>query len=368
MDVFKNLSTLKEKKKEHEKFLIDNVSMFSKKVLYGIGESATSAINFFKEHNVVIDAIFDEDEAKNNTYYDRVLVTLPEYEDKDLAIVVTCSFYEEIRTKYLKYDKDIDKRLFIFDGYFREDFDIKFYEENKEKIYNAHNLLEDNKSKLVFNKMLEYRYVRNPHDLKDIIEPRVNGYFDEVFLNEFKQGVIVDAGSYKGFFVKDLETRKDISKSTFYLFEPSKIYSKYILDNLSDYNIKVFPVALCDINASMDFTSMPTSTSHILDKRYSAYKVQSDDVYKIKTYRLDDIIKDEEVTLIKVDIEGSEQAFLNGAIKTIKNNKPILLLSVYHKVSDLWELINYLDNLNLGYKFYLRHYSMSVAKTILYAI
>ena len=47
---------------------------------------------------------------------------------------------------------------------------------------------------------------------------------------------------------------------------------------------------------------------------------------------------------------------------TIIKNKPILLLSAYHKVSDLWESLYYLSNLNLGYKFYLCHYSNVFSK------
>jgi hypothetical protein len=59
---------------------------------------------------------------------------------------------------------------------------------------------------------------------------------------------------------------------------------------------------------------------------------------------------------------------LEGATETLKRDNPILLLSIYHRRDDLFKLQKYLINLNLNYKYYIRHYSLSVAKTILYCI
>lgn len=57
------------------------------------------------------------------------------------------------------------------------------------------------------------------------------------------------------------------------------------------------------------------------------------------------------VGLIKVDIEGFEQNFLQGALNTIKEQKPILILSIYHNYNDFYKIKPYLESLNLGYKF-----------------
>ena len=120
----------------------------------------------------------------------------------------------------------------------------------------------------------------------------------------------------------------------------------------------------------MEFMQIPSSTSHIIDKKYNAYKntVDKNDIATIKTNKLDTIIKEEKVAGIKIDIEGSESSMLKGATKIIKRDRPILLLSIYHKWDDLFKLQDYIMSLNLNYKFYIRHYSLSVAKTILYCI
>lgn len=61
--------------------------------------------------------------------------------------------------------------------------------------------------------------------------------------------------------------------------------------------------------------------------------------------------KDYQIGLIKVDIEGAEQAFLQGARKTIEKFKPVLLLSIYHNANDFFEIKPMIESWNLGYKF-----------------
>lgn len=360
----------KQEKNEYEKNWIKQIRKYSSVALYGIGESASYTINYLKENSIDVDYIFDDDPQKNNSYSDGILVTLPKYENKDIAIVVTCSYYNEIRNKLILHDYKIDQRLFMFDGYFRDDYDFNnVREEDKEKILHVYKKLADDKSRKVFKKVLKYRYIRDKEILSDIAEAEKNRYFDKVVLDKLKPGVVIDAGACNGIFIKMMENYSDICNYYFYLFEPNiKLVKKMEKDLVNYKNKKIFNCALCDVDSKMKFVLMPTATSHILDSKYSSYNNISNEIDDVSTYKLDSIIKNEIVTLIKVDIEGSEQSFIKGAKNTIIKNKPILLLSAYHKASDLWELLCYIDSLNLGYKFYMRHYSLSVAKTILYCV
>ena len=74
---------------------------------------------------------------------------------------------------------------------------------------------------------------------------------------------------------------------------------------------------------------------------------------KVKMMTLDSYVKENniEVGLIKTDLEGFEQSFLKGAIETIKEQNPVLIISIYHNYSDFFEIKPMIENLNLGYKF-----------------
>ena len=68
-----------------------------------------------------------------------------------------------------------------------------------------------------------------------------------------------------------------------------------------------------------------------------------------------------------MDIEGSEEAALKGAIKTIKKHKPKLAICAYHKPDDLCVLPQLIKSMVPEYKLYLDHYTINFTETVLYA-
>jgi len=88
------------------------------------------------------------------------------------------------------------------------------------------------------------------------------------------------------------------------------------------------------------------------------------------TLSIDDFVvryKILKVDFIKMDIEGSEPLALEGAIETIKRFKPKLAIAIYHSMDDLVNIPNWINDLNLGYKLYLGHYTIHAEETVLFA-
>ncbi len=57
------------------------------------------------------------------------------------------------------------------------------------------------------------------------------------------------------------------------------------------------------------------------------------------------------VDFIKMDVEGAELDVLKGAVITLAKYKPILTLSAYHKLDDLWTLMNFIKSVRPDYEF-----------------
>jgi hypothetical protein len=57
---------------------------------------------------------------------------------------------------------------------------------------------------------------------------------------------------------------------------------------------------------------------------------------------------------------------LKGAVKTIKQYKPKMAISVYHKGDDIVVIPSFLVKLLPEAKFYLRHFSDSICETVLF--
>jgi FkbM family methyltransferase len=74
------------------------------------------------------------------------------------------------------------------------------------------------------------------------------------------------------------------------------------------------------------------------------------------------------VDFIKLDIEGYELRALQGARATLARYRPRLAVSVYHRKMDPIEITEFIRSLDLGYRFYLGHYTIFNEETVLYAI
>ena len=373
MKLFEEINTLDSDKVLYINKLINKIKKFSHVYLWGISESCDEAIKFLNNNNVQIKAIIDQNPDKYNYKYKEIEVIGQPFEkiDENGAYIITISYYETIKKKLITRYPNIEKQLFLFDGYFLENKTIKYYQDNQETIENCFNSLADAKSKRIYNNLLKYRYIRDPKLIKNLYESRNECYLDRLFINNYKDGLYIDAGSYNADFITTLQTKVNINNSEFYIFEPNKIFYRNIINNLDkNINYKIFDIALCDKDSKMEFMQIPTSTSHIINRKYNAYKntISQNDISEVQTNKLDTIIKNEKVLGIKVDVEGAEYSLLKGATKIIKRDRPILLLAIYHKWEDMFRLQDYIMKLNLNYKFYIRHYSLSVAKTILYCL
>lgn len=98
---------------------------------------------------------------------------------------------------------------------------------------------------------------------------------------------------------------------------------------------------------------------------------QCETAVEIPTLSLDDYFLEKKIPridFVKMDIEGAELDALKGAEELIKKYRPILAISIYHKPEDYYQIIEYINSLSLGYRFYLDHFTIHLEETILFAV
>lgn len=113
----------------------------------------------------------------------------------------------------------------------------------------------------------------------------------------------------------------------------------------------------------LEFTEKANGASHISVN----ISGNEDNSTLISVMPMDKLIYDD-VSFIKMDIEGAEYKAIRGAAKLIERCKPKLAISIYHKVEDIWELPELILKICPDYRLYMRHYSIAQAETVLYAI
>ena len=92
------------------------------------------------------------------------------------------------------------------------------------------------------------------------------------------------------------------------------------------------------------------------------------DGLRIYTNLLDNVIADNRVGFIKMDVEGHEANVLKGAESIIREQHPMLAISLYHKKSDIWRIPMLLLKFNSNYHFFMRYYGALSGDTVLYAV
>jgi len=82
----------------------------------------------------------------------------------------------------------------------------------------------------------------------------------------------------------------------------------------------------------------------------------------IRITTIDKECQDRKVGLIKMDIEGSEYSAIMGGLNTIKRDKPVLVISLYHTAKDFFEIPPLLKNAVPDYLF--RFIDLDLANSI----
>lgn len=214
--------------------------------------------------------------------------------------------------------------------------------------------------------------------LNNVILGRVTGkfsYFREVQVSDqyfpkdiiqLKDETILDVGACKGDTVEQIVKLglKEIKKV--YCFEPDNQCLKDLEKNMEllqkPFEVKIIKKGAWKEQESLFFQSDDMhGASKIIEEGNGSIRVDLD--------KIDNLIDEEEnITLIKMDIEGAELAALQGAVRTIRKCKPKLAICVYHKNEDFIQIPNFIREMVPEYKFYLRHHNVSGTETVLYAV
>ncbi len=130
------------------------------------------------------------------------------------------------------------------------------------------------------------------------------------------------------------------------------------------HDVEIVTAAVSSEKGVIEFAAGQNGGSHVLSDYDIRVGVSG---ISVRTVAIDDIVGDEHVGFIKMDIEGSEYAALQGAERTIKRDKPLLAICVYHKPGDEIALMEYCHRLVPEYRFWLRYYTSEPNETVLYA-
>ncbi len=316
--------------------------------IYGMGDGAIKIMSVFRQYGIKVKGFFASDDFVRGHYFAgfKVLkISEVEEIENDFAVVLAfAAGYEELIDRI----KEISRRhtLYVPDvpvfgtGLFTYDYCI----EHAKEIQQVYDLLADNQSKKVYASIINFKISGDIKYLENITSEKMDIYKEIIKpnLNEH----YVDLGAYNGDTIKEL---LEITRNKFvriYALEPDrKNFRK--LEKYVDgkEHIYIYNNAAWCTDTQLPFSSKAGRNSSLANRG----------VKYIDSRSVDSILSGREATIIKMDVEGAEREALWGSCLTITKYNPRLMVSLYHRNEDIFELPLLVHKLNPRYKLYIRH-------------
>ncbi len=228
---------------------------------------------------------------------------------------------------------------------------------NRERYRALAGRLADDRSRSVLDAALGYRLTLDPTPLAPVVEWDL--YNPAGLLSYGEDEVYVDAGAYDGDSIRLFIERVGGRYARILAFEPDKNTFKRLAANFAgEPRIEPINAGLHRRSATLHFDNAGTRGSIL---------VGSGGI-EVPVVGLDDVLKGDRVTYIKMNIEGAEIEALRGARDSIRRWWPKLAISAYHHPADLWQIIETISEIEPDYRLYLRQHDGGINETVVYAL
>ncbi|MBQ7829390.1 MAG: FkbM family methyltransferase [Clostridia bacterium] len=231
-------------------------------------------------------------------------------------------------------------------------FNYEFYTENKEKFDQTEALLCDERSKEVFRSVVSYKLSGDIGYLKDSCSD-----FSEVYrlLGAERFERIADLGAYNGDTLREI-TPFAPSLIEAIAFEPDRRNHKKLseyAETVEEFRITPLKLAAWSDKATLCFDGSGNRNSSLISGAQMSVTKQPK-IVEAEADSLDNILDGKEIDYIKYDVEGSDSEAIIGSLKTIEKHRPALLISLYHRSEDLFDLPLMIHERFPDYQFFMR--------------
>lgn len=319
--------------------------------LYGTGNGADKILDVCESFSIPVKGVFaSSDFVRSRTFRGMPVQSLEMIEDAygdDFVVLLAfgttlSSVAENIRKIAKKHTLYIPEVPL----YGKELFTYEYYLENLEKIESVYHILSDERSKSVYEDMIAFRLSGEGKYLANAENIAIS--YEEL-LAPLDIKVAVDCGAYKGDSTRMMADT--LSPEKIIAVEPDpKTFLK-----LSAYAENESRTAVTCVNAAVgreDTVALFMASASRGSGKEGLSK--SAKTREVTVRSIDSILDGERIDLLKLDVEGDEMDALIGAADTIRQSKPCLAVSVYHRTGDIFSLPLKVLEMLPDFKLYLR--------------
>lgn len=329
--------------------------------LYGMGDGAVRILAAMRSYAIPVAGIFASDEfVRGKDFAGFHVYKLSDLEAHCADFVIVLAFavcspsmLERIRqlgTQHTLYVPDVPV---VGGGLFTPEYCT----EHAEEIQQVYQSLADERSRRMYANLINFKISGNPAYLMERVDTK-----DEIWnrvLCPTNHEIYVDLGAYNGDSIREMLEFTRGKYHRIVAVEPDKKNYKKLVKFVGDTpSVQCYQcVAWC-----VD-TELPCAA------KAGRQSQQTQESITMPARSVDNLLAGNPVTLLKMDVEGAEREALWGASRSIARYAPKLMISLYHRNEDIFELPLLVRKINPRYKLYIRHLPYIPAwETGLYAV
>ncbi len=322
-------------------------------VMYGMGNGADKILAVCERKGIEVSDFFASDGfVRGHFFHGKRVLSYSEAKEKYGAenMIVLLSFatsLDEVIENILRISRECElyaPDVPVFGGTL---FDMEFYNKNLKKLDEVYKILEDNESKNIFESVVDYKLTGRIDFLEMAVSRKEEVYGELLRAAEIRS--YADLGAYNGDTVRELSEYAPRLERVLALEPDRRNFKKLSLYAESEkrFEVRAENLAAWSKSETLLFDGGGNRNSNVSGGGKTV---------EVSAVALDDLLLGEGVDYIKYDVEGSEAEALAGSARTVREASPRLLVSLYHRSEDIFELPLKLREMNEKYRFYLRRY------------
>ena len=308
-------------------------------MVYGMGNGADKLFERFAQLGITVSEVFASDGfVRGHSFRGKKVRSFSEIKENYPEFVIVLSFasnredvvsmLSEINDEYDMYVPDMP----IADV--SEYFDKEFYNTHYNEIVRAYESLFDDESRAIFSSIVNYRLSGRMNYLLECYTDRDDMYSvlpcDKIIR-------AVDAGAYNGDTAREMKSYFSNLESIVALEPDKKTFKRLLKYSEAESEIAIKTInaaAWCEDTDGRFFGSGNRNSTAVATASFE----HSEDA--VKMVKIDTAARGR-IDYIKYDVEGAEREAIMGSREIIHRDEPSLLVSLYHRSRDIFELINY---------------------------
>lgn len=353
---------------ELEQLLSSHVPDIRDKDIYiwGTGNTAElyrEGLERLAEEGLEIRGYCDNNPDKwGKTFHHKQIISPEELKNKEKGCALICSPQKNVVSAVGRQLDDSGIEWYHIDE--------MIFKTHKEEILACYDLFCDEESKRTYREVVACRMAGEYPSVEFLNEKQ---YFAvPAFMGKNPKEVFIDCGAFVGDSLERFIWERDGGFLKIMAFEPdpgnfeameyrvSRLKKEW---NLKDEKIALYPYGIGEksITGKLERNDVNNGLGSKVSEAANA-----GDGDECRIVALDEFVKDP-VTFLKADIESYEYKMLLGARELIRKYKPLVAVCIYHNGVDMYSVPLLLKEIMPEYKMAVRHHSIEMDDTVLYA-